>query len=251
MLKFDRIGGFIMEAYKNFLDRINSFETKEMCLANEYFNVNASLCKKVDKNNSFKNFYGDTVVFNLDDATKKKLSVIVNRLYSEVPECFCERLVSDTFHLTLHDLSNSPDLEKVAVEVFENELNVIKKSKQVSVQKIKMKSKYIFNMVNTSLVLGLYPVNEKEYNKLMELYYLFDDVKKLNYPLTPHITLAYYNVNGFDVDSADKLKNIVRELNENDSDFEIDLDVRQLFYQKFTSMNEYINIINLADSSNA
>lgn len=76
-------------------------------------------------------------------------------------------------------------------------------------------------------------------------------LKKLNYPLTPHITLAYYNVNGFDVDSVDKLKNIVRELNENDSDFEIDLDVRQLFYQKFTSMNEYINIINLADSSNA
>ena len=139
----------------------------------------------------------------------------------------------------------------MAVEVFENELNVIKKSKQVSVQKIKMKSKYIFNMVNTSLVLGLYPVNEKEYNKLMNLYYLFDDVKKLNYPLTPHITLAYYNVNGFDVDSVDKLKNIVRELNENDSDFEIDLDVRQLFYQKFISMNEYINIINLADSSNA
>lgn len=236
-----------MESYKDFLDRINSFEKREVCFGNDYFGASASIPLKVDKDNRFRTFYGDTIVFNLDDVTKGKLAKIVDRIYRVAPECFCERLVPSTFHMTLHDLSNSPVLENIAVEVFGNELKVIEKSKQICMQKIKMRSKYIFNMVNTSLVLGLYPVNEEEYNKLMKLYYLFDDVKKLNYPLTPHITLAYYNVNGFKNESAKKLENIVKELNTNEMEIEIELDTKELFYQKFISMNDYINIFSMAN----
>lgn len=61
-------------------------------------------------------------------------------------------------------------------------------------------------------------------------------------PVTPH-TLAYYHVDGFDTASAEKLEQLVYELNA--EDMEIELDTRTLFYQKFISMNEYINIINL------
>ena len=234
-----------MESYKEFLDRINSFEKKEMYLGDDYFKGNPSIALKVDKNNSYQPFYGDTVVFNLDDTTKGKIASLAERIRVVAPECFCEALVSDTFHMTLHDLSNSPALENVAVEVFENELKAIEKAEKIAVQKIKMKSKYIFNMVGTSLVLGLYPADEEEYNRLMELYYLFDDVKKLNYPLTPHITLGYYNINGFDTTSARSLENIVNELNSTEMDIELELDTKQLFYQKFVSMNDYINVVNM------
>ena len=72
-----------------------------------------------------------------------------------------------------------------------------------------------------------------------------DDVKKLGYPLTPHITLGYYNVNGFSVTSARKLEAIVKELNTTESEIQIELDTKELFYQKFVSMNEYINIFSL------
>lgn len=148
--------------------------------------------------------------------------------------------------MTLHDLSNSPVLEDIAVELFHNEIKVLKQSEKIAMRKIKMKSKYIFNMVNTSLVMGLYPTDEEEYNKLMYLYYLFDDVKKLGYPLTPHITLGYYNVNGFSVESARKLENIVKELNAQEMQIEIELNTKELFYQKFVSMNDYINIFSMA-----
>jgi len=237
-----------MESYKDFLGRINSFEKRELYLGDEYFKVNASLSQKVDRNNRFQAFFGDTIVFNLDDATKKKVAEIVEKIYHIASECFCEKLVPNTFHMTLHDLSSSPILENIAVEVFENELNIVKKSKQLCMKKIKMRSKYIFNMVNTSLVLGLYPVNEEEYNKLMELYYLFDDVKNLDYPFTPHITLAYYNINGFEMEAARKLESIIYDLNANE--IEIELDTKELFYQKFVSMNEYINIANLVGKIN-
>ena len=147
---------------------------------------------------------------------KEKLAEYVDLLYQAAPECFCERLVSNTFHVTLHDLSNSPVLQNVAVELFENELRVIEKKREIQQQEkviLKMKSKYIFNMVDTSLVLGLYPADEAVYYRLMELYSIFDNVKKLNYPFTPHITLAYYNVNGFSSAAAKSLECAVNQLN--------------------------------------
>lgn len=60
-----------METYKEFLDRINSFEKSEIDLGDKYFKGSGSIDLKVDENNGFKPFFGDTVVFNLDDNTKK------------------------------------------------------------------------------------------------------------------------------------------------------------------------------------
>lgn len=116
-----------METYQEFLDRISSFEKKDINYGNGFFRGNLSISQKVDKDNSFRNFYGDTVVFALDDIVKEKLAEYVDLLYQSAPECFCERLVSNTFHVTLHDLSNSPSLQDVAEELFENELRVIEK----------------------------------------------------------------------------------------------------------------------------
>lgn len=234
-----------METYAEFLERINSFEKSEVYYGDDYFHGNPSIQQKVDWENHFKPFYGDTMVFNLKDNVKAVLEGYVEQIRQVASECFCDGLISSTFHMTLHDLSSSPNLYEVAEDVFKNELKVVEKLSETKKYKtIKMKSKYIFNMVGTSLVMGLYPVDESEYQKLMELYYLFDDVKKLGYPLTPHITLGYYNVHGFHAESARKLENIVRELNHKEA-IEIELNIEDLYYQKFRSMNDYINIINL------
>ena len=230
-----------MENYGEFLDRINSFEKREVFYGNDYFHSNPSVAQKVNWENQFQPFYGDTMVFDLDTATKKKIADVVERLYAEVPECFCEKLVSNTFHMTLHDLSNSPVLQDVAADVFENELKVIEIAKRIEPQTIRMKSKYIFNMVGTSLVMGLYPATEEDYVKLMTLYEMFNKVKYLSYPLTPHITLAYYNVHGFSAESARRLEALVYELN--GEELEIMIDTGHLYYQKFVSMNDYQNII--------
>lgn len=37
-------------------------------------------------------------------------------LYQPAQDCFCERLVSHTFHVTLYDLSNAPILRDVESE---------------------------------------------------------------------------------------------------------------------------------------
>lgn len=234
-----------MENYDEFLNRINSFEKSKIDFGNTYFTGNKSIAHKVDIDNTFKNFYGDTVVFDLDKTTKVVISQIVDSLYEATPQCFCERLVTDTFHMTLHDLSNSAVLQNISNEMFRNERKIINAKNQIEKignNRIKMKSNAIFNMVNTSLVLGLYPVDRDNYIKLMELYSIIDDIKPLNYPLTPHITLAYYNVNGFDLSSASTLISAVEKHNKN---LDIEIDLGDLYYQKFTSMKNYIDVVKL------
>lgn len=234
-----------METYKQFSDRINAFEKKELYLGDKDFTVSPSVAHKVNADNTFKSFYGDTVVFDLDDADKTELSEYVDLLYREAPQCFCERLIPHTFHVTLHDLSNSPTLHDVAEEVFFNELKIMQVKNELQKRKstkINFKSTYIFNMVNTSLVLGLSPATESDYRAIMELYSAIDGVKKLSYPFTPHITLAYYNANGFNASAAKILEQIVNKIN---NKIKMDLSVTDLYYQKFTSMNNYLDIVNL------
>ena len=234
-----------METYNEFLDRINSFEKAKINFGNEYFKGNPSIPQKVNKDNSFRSFYGDTVVFELDEAFKKQLAEYLDILYGTVPQCFCEKISPTTFHVTLHDLSNSTDLQSIEQELIENERKIIEKAQEIKKHKneiIKMKSNAVFNMVNTSLVIGLYPSSKKDFNKIMALHGICDDVKKLSYPFyTPHITLAYYNINGFDLRSAEALSETVEKLNEKLID--IDLNVNDLYYQRFTSMNDYVCIL--------
>ena len=232
-----------MESFQDFLNRINSFEKRELALGEGYFQRSGTIPLKVDENNEFRSFYGDTVVFNLSDDAKQILNHMVDELYQAAPECFCSRLDSNTFHLTLHDLSNSNRLEDIAVEMFNNELKIIDLLNQIDFDQITMKSHFIFNMVNTSLVMGFYPTNEIDYDKIMKLYSVFDEIKPLTYPFTPHVTLAYYAINGFDEDSKRRLESIVNELNK--KDIEIELNISKLYYQKFVSMNEYYDIYNI------
>ena len=244
--KIDLLGVGSVEKYNDFIERI-SYQQAELQLGDGFFTPDSRVYEKVNQDNSFKPFYGDTVVFDLDSRIKNKIAGIIDRLYKIAPECFCEHIKEDTIHMTLHDLSASENLESIASEVFGNEIELLRvlKENPQQLNSIKMKTNFIINMVSTSLVLTLIPADEAEWNKLQELYELINKVKVCQYPfLTPHITLAYFNYNGFDEKSADNLKTAVHELNKNH--FDITLRTNRLYYQKFISMNDYIQVFNFA-----
>ena len=233
------------ESYQEFLKRISVFEKQNLDLGKNYFKGPTSLAYKIDKENRIKSFFGDTVVFELDEEIKDKINEIFSKIYDQASECFSERLKPNTMHMTLHDLSNSPEQSAVDAEMEENLKEIQSIVTLVKNDTIKMRTNFIFNMVNTSLVIGLVPSDENEFNKLMDIYYLVDNIKPAKYHLTPHITLSYYNINGFSVESKNKLEEVVSNLN--DDNFEITLCTEKLFYQRFYSMNDYHNILKLTN----
>ena len=78
---------------------------------------------------------------------------------------------------------------------------------------------------------------EEDCMKLMQLYELFQQVYELPYPLTPHITLAYYKSCDRTNSRVDKLQEVYDQLNE--EKIMIPVSIHDLFYQHFTSMNHY------------
>lgn len=240
-----------MESYTDFTTRINSFEQVELGITtnNGLFKPSESVFEKVDSKNKFMNFYGDTVVFKLEEEYRDEISELIKFLYKKSSDCFAKMLPARTLHMTLHDLSNDKSHDRIRGDMIFNELLLRKlvSVHPVANESIRMRANYIINMVNTSLVLSLCPCDEEEYNKIMKLYNLVDNVMPLPYKFTPHITLAYFSRYEVDENQINNLKNVVRELNYGKwgGEYEIILNTSNLVYQFFDRMDSYIDLYNL------
>lgn len=238
---------FTPETYESLLQR-TAYQQPELQLAPGHFRPDGRVLHKVNPDNSFRPFFGDTTVFNLDDDVKIQISSLQDALYERAPDCFCARLAPETLHMTLHDLSASAKLEEIASETFANEIKLLQtvRERPLPAQTIRMKSNFIFNCVDTSLVLALRPENAEEWQKLQAVYNRIEQVKTCPYPLTPHVTLAYFNYSGFSAAASKKLQETVYALNQNS--MTVVLDTARLYYQKFTDMNSYFSVFALTDS---
>lgn len=233
------------EGFDGFMHRILSFQRPDFSFGVERFMPNASVQNKVNSNRSFSCFIGDTVVFNLDDAQKKCIfERYIKPLYEVAPQCFAEKLQEHTLHMTLHDLNatNTEDYD-VLKNLFRTEILISRLIDEIKIepQRINMVTTCAFNMVNTSMVLGLRPKDEEDYEKLMHLYCYIDRICPLPYALTPHITLAYFNREGFEGEEMRGIERVINYLNK--VTFEVPIYTDRLFYQKFISMNDYFDIL--------
>lgn len=235
------------ERYHDFLNRIFSFQKSDFHFGVDRFWSSESVKSKVSDSGDFLNFFGDTIVFDLDDSQKNFINqYYLNPLYSVASNCLAERFDESTLHMTLHDLNASMNLDfELLTKMFDTELSVLQMidCNLIKSHKIRMKTTCVFNMVNTSLVLGLIPCRQEDYYALMRLYCLIEKVHKLPYPFTPHITLAYYSRNGFEGEQLKCLENTINELNR--ETFELELSTDRLYYQKFISMNEFFSVMRL------
>jgi len=233
------------ESYNDFLERIFSFENPNFSFGVEKFNPSGSVFKKVNEDGTFRRFIGDTVVFDLEQSQKQLIKTdYIDPLYSVSGDCFAEMFNESTLHMTLHDLNSSEyDDYDVLKNMFDTEVELAKILRNVTTlpDRIDMVTTCVFNMVNTSLVIGLKPKTPKAYYELMTLYQVVDEIYQLPYPFTPHITLAYYRRNGFEGKQLEEIERVVNEMN--CKRHEITLFPSRLYYQKFVNMNEFFSII--------
>ena len=167
------------------------------------FHSHEGLAGKVNPDGSFAPFPGSTVVFRPGKLCFQVIQLMQRILYHELDGTgmLALPLPDAAIHMTLHDLI-SPEMcssdsgEEYACEVAQSIIKaadtVANIRKEYTGRKIAMISDRIVNMVSKSLVLMLRPRTEEDFELLMELYRRFDDIQNLPYPLTPHITLAYF-----------------------------------------------------------
>lgn len=195
---------------------------------------------KVDDAGRFLPFVGNTVVFLLNDAEKASLSALQDSLYAAAGHMLSQRLRPDTFHMTLHDLANGAPGEKTGSWMQEAEpiaRDILADIKEKDLSPIAMRGTWMFNMVNTSIVLGLTPVGSEGEAKLSRMYEALHTAVPLNYALTPHITLAYFKPGTYCGESLEALRSTLHS-----APIPITLDMEKLVLQHFSDMNHYYSL---------
>ena len=104
-----------------------------------------------------------------------------------------------------------------------------------------MRTTRVFNMMNTSVVLGLEPVDDENCCRLMQMYERFHKIVPLGYALTPHITLAYYKPGVYPEEYLYALAGAFDTCNQKLGQI-VELDIEGLHYQEFSDMNHYRTI---------
>ena len=200
------------------------------------FVTNPNLTQKVDGDGNFLPFRGNTAVFLLKDGEKEGLAALREELYAAAPEMLSARLGTETFHMTLHDLVNGSGATE------ENMARTEGKAKRILKEfsgedPIPMRGTWTFNMVNTSIVLGLEPETAEGAERLSAMYRALESAVPLGYALTPHITLAYFRPGVYGAAQLAKLRQALKP-----ADISVTLHMDRLALQYFEDMNHYITI---------
>ena len=94
-------------------------------------------------------------------------------------------------------------------------------------------------MTNGSVALGFAPDTEADCARIMGMHTRFQGVVALNYPLTPHVTLAYYRPGSYGPEAVSALAEALREINALPK-VQLSLSTDNLHYYRFEDMNTYI-----------
>lgn len=208
------------------------------------WSVPASLEQKVHTMGDLRPFQGDTLVFPLDGAALDACESLQERLTAGLEGLFAARLDPREFHLTLHDLSNGANLPRLEREREQNEQACRRLFRDVrgileqqpDLGEIRMRPVRIFDCLNISVLVGFAPASERDYRLLLNLYQAFDEVKKLEYWLRPHVTLAYFRPR---VPTLSEVEELARRCATLGPVPELRLSVWDLAYQHFEDMNRY------------
>jgi len=232
------------------LSSINYLNSKDAV-----WTVPQSLSKKVDFQGKLKPYFGDTVVLKLEESNRTRLSKFQESLLEDLPALFAEPLDPAYFHITLHDLNSSTDELPLKTVMNENRLKCEKIFKEVAsyfkknlqYSTVTLKPLYIYPCCNISVVAGFTPLTDHDFRIIMNLYNLFDEVRYLDYWLRLHATLCYFKpgeLTGEEIRNLyNKLKNLSME------DFTVKLNLWELAYERFSSMNRYSDVFLLSDFS--
>ena len=205
-------------------------------LPRESFATSPGLRRKVGREGELLPFYGCTAVFRLPEAAREALSGLQARLYAGAGRFFARPLEPETFHMTLHDLVNGPELTPELCRRMEAARALVQPLIEAwrGGPPLKMRATCLFNMVHTSVVLGLAPAEGESWRRLDAMYEALEAQFRLGYALTPHVTLAYYRNGAYLSGELEPLRAALGPV-----ELEFELPMEGLAFEYFTDMNSY------------
>ncbi len=228
-----------MENLHEFHARVDGFQHDSLP-HDGWLTTNPLLTEKVAPDGALLPFFGNTMIFDLPADVQLLIARMQVILHHRCGWMFAQPLAPATLHMTLHDLLNGVDESALAEPVARTAVQAREILTEIRRENpsVHLTATAAFNLVN-SIALGFAPDTEADCATLMGMHARFQDVVALNYPLTPHVTLAYFKPGTYGPDEVAQLADALREINALPK-VHLTLDASYLHYYRFTDMNTYI-----------
>jgi 2'-5' RNA ligase len=163
------------------------------------------------------------------------LDALRSQLVDGLEDLFSEPLRKEELHLTLHDLSipSSDDNLQWARRILP----------RLSPGEVKMDVVTVFPCLNISVLVGFCAISPMHHARLMDWHRSFDLVVQLSYWYRPHVTLAYFRPRIYTEAEVARLRQRLSSL---DIGGTLTLDTSRLFYQRFTDMNHFRDLVGIS-----
>ena len=229
----------MLENLAAFHARVDSFQQNSL---GDALITKPLLVEKVAPNGELRPFFGNTMIFDLPQDVQIQITRMQLLLHHRCAGMLAQPLTPATLHMTLHDLLNGVDAAALAAPVRQTgalALQILAEQRSARLPAVHLTSTAAFNMTNGSVALGFAPDTEADCALLMGMHARYQDVVALNYPLTPHVTLAYYKPGEYGPEAVTALKDALAQINALPK-VHITVDAECLHYYRFEDMNTYI-----------
>lgn len=230
-----------MESLHEFHARVNGFQ-RDSLPHDGPLTTKPLLVEKVAPNGDLLPFFGNTMIFDLPKEVQLQIARLQLILHHRCGAMLAHPLMPSTLHMTLHDLLNGVDeaaLREPVLRTGEQAKAILRDQRTAQQPPIHLTATLAFNMTCGSVALGFAPDTEDDCAALMTMHAAYQDVVALNYPLTPHVTLAYFRPGTYGPEEVAVLAEALAEINALEK-VRIAVDADCLHYYTFEDMNTYI-----------
>lgn len=233
--------------YKKYIEKLHQSYESNMNEKPVEWIVSKKLADKVRPDGHMNDFFGTTTVIKLSERDKAACTAIQAKMMERTGDMLA-MLNPDTFHLTIHSLSNMSTVSR--------NINEIRSSIEAHDSKIKAEIRCIYDQYrdasirmrslgpsttgNEAISIKFIPCSERDYELLMDLHRRIDAIFSLPNFFIPHVSLAYFKLIQYSPEQIEVLYDVMHELHE--FRFDIELAVDQFVYQYHYTMNDYKDI---------
>ena len=198
-----------------------------------------NLARMVDPAGRFLPTPGLAAVFRPGKFLSGIISLMKDMVYEQLEEShmLADPLPASSLHMTVHEMAAPGGDVRESLETAQRITEEIRRV--YAGRRIVLHADRIVNMLSGSLALLLEPEGEEDWNILTDIYRRYDRVVPLPYPLTPHITLAYFRPGMLD---GDRLGEAVRYMQVEGEKLDFAFDMDSLTVQRYTDLTDFRDV---------
>ncbi len=239
--------------HMHFISQLERQWKEQMSNKPQQWKVSEGLAAKIKEDGTMNDFYGYTTVIPLSESDRLRCEQAQQMLLERLPHRLVA-LLPETFHLTIHALSNERNTtggaDTVRQRMSRDEAGIEQTFREIAERyagrNIAMRALGVSTNTRDVVSIKYVPEAAEDYALLIDLYERIRELSPERSTYIPHVSLCYFRLDGLQPPEIDLLYQTMEEINRSIK-LDIVLEVDRFVYQMHRHMNDFPAIFAVKD----